>query len=124
MKTINLTQHPASYEQIMAGVIDLPEVERIELQKLLTFDNIPDATEINERATAIAELVENKADEIVCAMIGGAPYLMAPLEKALRSVGFYPVYAFSVRESMEQTAPDGSVKKVNIFRHTGFVFAV
>jgi hypothetical protein len=54
-------------------------------------------------------------------MIGGAPYLMAPLERSLRSVGVYPVYAFSVRESVEQTAPDGTVRKTNVFRHAGFV---
>jgi len=42
---------------------------------------------------------------------------------ALRDQGIEPVYAFSVRESIEQTQPDGSVRKVNVFRHAGFVDA-
>jgi hypothetical protein len=54
-------------------------------------------------------------------MIGGAPYLMAPLEVALRAHGITPLYAFSVRESVEQTQPDGSVRKIAVFRHGGFV---
>ena len=34
-------------------------------------------------------------------MIGGAPYLMASLERALDAVMIQPVYSFSVRESVE-----------------------
>jgi hypothetical protein len=54
-------------------------------------------------------------------MLGGAPYLMGALEKAVRECGFTPVYAFSQRESEEITQPDGSVRKVQVFRHCGFV---
>jgi hypothetical protein len=124
MKILNLTQHPATPEQIQAGVIDLPEEERQSLQRLLTFDTLPGVTKICVRAVSIAAMAEGKAGEYVCAMIGGAPYLMAPLERALRNVGVYPVYAFSVRESIEQIAPDGSVLKTNKFCHVGFVPAV
>ena len=31
--------------------------------------------------------------------------------------------AFSVRESVEETQPDGSVIKRNVFKHAGFVVA-
>ena len=48
---------------------------------------------------------------------------MPPLEKALRGLGIRPLYAFSVRESVEETLPDGSVRKVAVFRHKGFVEA-
>lgn len=58
------------------------------------------------------------------AMIGGAPFLMAPLEGALRTRGVIPLYAFSVRESVEEALPDGSVRKTQVFRHAGFVPAV
>ena len=54
-------------------------------------------------------------------MIGGAPWLMSSIENALRDHRITPIYAFSVRESAEQVQPDGSVRKVNIFRHAGFV---
>lgn len=55
------------------------------------------------------------------AMIGGATYLMEALAKALRDCGIRPLYAFSTRVSVEQAMPDGSVRKVNEFRHLGFV---
>ena len=45
---------------------------------------------------------------------------MAPLEEALRYRGILPLYAFSRRESREETDPDGSVRKVAVFRHLGF----
>lgn len=47
--------------------------------------------------------------------------MMRALEDALANVGVQPVYAFSVRESVEQTQPDGSVRKINVFRHSGWV---
>jgi hypothetical protein len=120
MKVLNLTQHQATPDQIMAGVVDLPESDRNILKRMLTFDTLPTAAEIVDRANAIAAMAEGH----VCAMIGGAPYLMSPLERSLRSVGVYPVYAFSTRESVEETAPDGSVRKINVFRHAGFISAV
>ena len=54
-------------------------------------------------------------------MIGGAPWLMGTLETKLREYGIQPMYAFSRRESVEQKQPDGSVRKVNVFRHAGWV---
>jgi hypothetical protein len=56
-------------------------------------------------------------------MIGGAPFLMAGLEKALRCTGLRAIYAFSRRESVEAVQEDGSVRKVAVFRHLGFVGA-
>ena len=47
--------------------------------------------------------------------------MMAPLEDALRRVGIVPLYAFSIRESLDQIQPDGSVRKTAVFRHQGFV---
>ena len=41
--------------------------------------------------------------------------------QAAQALGVPAVYAFSVRESVEQPQPDGSVRKVNVFRHVGFV---
>jgi hypothetical protein len=57
-------------------------------------------------------------------MIGGALWLMGPLTRKLKEERYLPVYAFSVRESEEEILPDGSVKKVNIFKHKGFVPAL
>ena len=58
------------------------------------------------------------------AMIGGAPYLMAELEKELWRLGIEPVYAFSRRESVESTDAEGNVTKTAIFKHIGFVSAI
>ncbi len=121
---LNLTQHKATNEQVQAGVVDLPEDLREVLIDLLTFNSLPSEEEIDYRAEKIVALVNVYMDRNVAfyqAMIGGAPYLMAPLELALQLNHIDPLYAFSVRESIEETQLDGTVKKVNIFRHAGFV---
>ena len=147
---INLTQHSATPEQIAEGVVDLPAELRTKLAELLTFDTIPEPYDVGMRAQdiaslaitwldnqphpedygrdgdALAEAMIGGAPYLMCAleyeaMIGGAPYLMCALEYALLNHAIEPVYAFSQRESIEQTQPDGSVRKTNIFRHAGFV---
>ena len=122
---LNLTQHPATPEQREAGVSDLPDELRKQLVGLLTFDLLPSTEEIEDRAESIALLADSLLPEEgnPAAMIGGAPYLMAPLEVALRNQRIRPLYAFSVRESAEQVLPDGTVRKTSIFRHAGFIAA-
>lgn len=142
MATMNLTQHAATADQIAAGVFDLPAASRADLQTLLTFGDLPDEQEIRARAERIAGMAvlhasaEDRADDdgllpegdaggfALRAMIGGALWLMAPLAAALREHGIQPVFAFSVRETEEQKQADGSVRKVAVFRHAGFVPAV
>ena len=129
---LNLTQHPATPEQVAAGVVDLEGKNLKRLKELLTFDSIEVAVKQRfDRAKQIADLVsriklgdEDSLHEdgtAIHVMIGGAPYLMAPLENVLMKDNRVPVYAFSVRESVEQIQSDGSVVKSNIFRHGGFV---
>ncbi len=116
---INLTQHAATPEQVAAGVAEpTPEVKAA-IVAALTFADLPVAGEIAERATALALIAAQSGAK--SAMIGGAPYLMGALERVLRSYGVAPCYAFSRRESVEETLPDGSVRKVAVFRHAGFV---
>jgi len=122
VRILNLTRHPATPEQKAAGVVDFSEEGRRQFSRLLTFDELPSSDEIWQRALLIASSA--KRDDPEAAMIGGAPFLMAPLEKALRMVGITPLYAFSRREAVEETLPDGSVKKTQVFRHLGFVEAV
>ena len=134
---LNLTQHAATAEQIAAGVHPMHETDSGQqpfdrLRELLTFEDLPTPVEVIERAKEIALLADDSAyiqsggnadPYITGAMIGGAPFLMEPLAHALRNRGFVPVYAFSRRESEEVVQPDGSVKKVAVFRHLGFVGA-
>ena len=136
-RILNLTQHDPTPEQIEAGVTcgDITDAQELELRKLLNFETLPTPTEVRQRAQQIAAyaaktttLVDYGGDSGLCvneplrfAMIGGAPFLMAPLEDALRRVGITPLYAFSTRESVEQVQADGSVRKTAVFRHQGFV---
>jgi hypothetical protein len=122
IRILNLTQHAATAEQLAAGVIDPSDEAQAELQTLLTFFDLPSPETIRDRAEQIAEVAA--AVRIKRAMIGGAPWLMAPLAAALRQRGVEPLFAFSVRETEEQTQPDGSVRKIAVFRHAGFVPAV
>lgn len=117
---LNLTQHAATPEQAATGVIAASFADR--LPSLLTFVGLPSPTEITQRAEVIASLAAD--DGVSQAMIGGAPFFMAPLEKALRAVGITPLYAFSERASVDSVQPDGSIRKTAEFRHLGFVPAV
>ena len=121
-KILNLTQHSPSAEQIEAGVFDPPTAIKEEVRNLLTFVDLPSGSEIGERASHLAALAAEQGAK--AAMIGGAPYLMGPLETALKVRGITPLYAFTVRESKEEVLPDGSTRKVAVFRHLGFVEAV
>lgn len=124
---INLTQHVATPEQVAAGVVDLSPEKRKELAKLLTFDSLPFKGEVEARAKAIAAFAVQALTELglrrvgAPAMIGGAPFLMVHLHHHLAEKRVKPLYAFSVRESVEETLPDGSVRKTAVFKHGGFV---
>ena len=136
---INLTQYETTTEQYYAGVLALHTTYPLcdqhqpidRLRELLTFEDIPSRAEIECRAGEVAELadysayiIQNGGSEYVTrAMIGGAPFLMEPLAQALRSVGFTPVFAFSLGEGEEVAQKDGAVKKVGMSRHLGFVEA-
>lgn len=129
---VNLTQHSSTPEQ---GCLELPEADKNQLKELLTFTSLPTKAEIAKRAMSIAylasdflleetlELEQEEGEYSLSAMIGGAPYLMGPLEEALKNLGVCPIYAFSERVSEEVIQPDGSVRKVNVFKHLGFVEA-
>lgn len=115
----NLTQHQATPDQVAAEVTDLPADDRAQLQSLITFHEIPSKEELVQRAKAVADLAVKAGN--ATAMIGGAPYFMSVLEDALCEAGVKPVYAFSTRESQDVVQADGSIRKVTVFRHAGFV---
>jgi hypothetical protein len=113
-KILNLTQHEASEDQKKAGVVDLPEADRNILKGLLTFDSIPSRDCLVVRAAAVALIAKNEG--VASCMIGGAPFFMGHLEKALKNQEIAAVYAFSKRVAVEENG----VKK-SIFVHEGFV---
>ena len=118
MAILNFTQHAATAEQVAAGVIDLMQHDQAALKSMLNFVGLPTADEIYERAYAIAALAENLFAETV--MVGGAPFLMPVLQKALQMRGITVLYAFSERVSIEKIV-NGVVVKTNEFKHIGFI---
>ena len=135
---INLTQHSMTEEQYKYNNEDLLEIKFKPyngtsvgspdyIKRLLNFDTIPSKKEIIGRAIALAAYAsgllnqaKNNGDRLY-ALIGGAPYLMAPLEEALKQEGITPLYAFSQRESVETVNADGTVVKTAVFKHKGYI---
>jgi hypothetical protein len=129
---VNLTQHKATEEQKKEGVVDLPENYRSQLVKLLTVDELPTKPDLIERARKIRGLFFEYVKSLdwkdvdidrIGVMIGGAPFLMCPLEEAFGSESIPVFYAFSKRESIEETMDDGSVVKKSVFKHAGLIRA-
>lgn len=126
---LNMTQHRATPEQVQAGVEDMGLLHAW-LCELLTFEDLPSSEELESRVDSLVDLalhsIEHKAVHgITCfqVMIGGAPFLMAPLQKALAWKWIEVLYAFSKRESVETVCEDGSIRKTSVFKHAGFVRA-
>lgn len=114
---LNLTQHNITPEQIAAGVVEPADKDYV--RRLLTFYTLPSTSEIEYRAHQLAEYAESNGAQH--ALIGGAPFLMRPLEEALAEKCIDAWYAFSQRECIEEPQADGSVVKRNVFRHAGFI---
>lgn len=118
----NLTQHAPTPEQAAAGVLQSTK----EVQDLLTFKSLPSREEIWTRADALVGMVKAAGFGFPSGtqvMVGGAPYLMAPLVEALKNEGFKPVFSFTERVSVEKDNGDGTVTKTNVFKHVGWVEA-
>lgn len=119
MQIYNLTQHELTEEQKKDGIIELPEALRGRVRELLTFESLPTGAEVAERAQQLAELAAGEGAEGV--MLGGVPFLMEPLQKALRQHGIRTFFAFSQRRSTEVRTPEGIVEKRCQFCYEGLV---
>lgn len=138
---VNLTQHALTAEQYTHNNEELtvvtykPYAKEVQndIVEFLTFNKIPTKEEILKRADLLAIIASNtirQAEDLSeipatrkYALIGGAPYLMGPLEKALKDKGIQPLYAFSQRESVETVSDDFSVVKTTVFKHKGYIEA-
>ena len=116
---LNLTQHTATADQLKAGVVEPSATDKQAIQSLLTFDSLPSKAERLACAKKLAEIAASQGAQM--AMVGGAPWFMRDLEDALMERGIQPAYAFSSRVSEEHHLPGGTVKKVQVFKHEGFV---
>lgn len=113
-QVLNLTQHNSTPEQ---GCVE--PVNKEAVKAALTFDSIPNSVEMYDRAVFLAGVC--KEVNASKAMIGGAPFFMSTLERVLIANGIQPLYAFSERVSEEKINADGTVTKINVFKHVGFV---
>ena len=120
MTILNLTQHKVSAGQKHDGVFE--PANKSMIKELLTFTSIPSKGDLHRRAKALANVVAQFENHQGKVMIGGAPYLMPYLEDALIDIGCTPVYAFSIRDSVEEEV-DGKTLKRTTFTHLGFVEA-
>ena len=125
MKLLNLTQHKATPEQLEAGVVDLPPDLQVKLKELLDFKELPGQQEIYLRAETIRTMYEefgkDSGETLIGTMIGGAPFFMKALHETLEDHGIPVKYSFSARVSEEKTLENGTVEKVSVFKHLGFV---
>lgn len=116
----NLTQHPATPDQSNDGVLDPVGGLKEKIQQLLTFEEIPESwKELEDRAEKLAQIALDSGCKRV--MLGGAPFFMSRLEKALIRKELRPVYSFSRREVTETMTFDGVVEKKALFKHIGWV---
>ena len=121
MSIINLTQHPATEEQMDEGVKEPKLPLKNKIEDLLNFGENPPIEETVSRSKKLAEIASTFGAKK--AMIGGAPFLMPSLTLALQERGIKPVCAFSKRESTEKEI-NGEVVKTSKFKHLGFVDAL
>lgn len=119
MAILNLTQHIATNDQILDGVIE-PNDKAL-VKGLITFETIPTAQEMRERVKQLIAIA--KEHGVTEVMVGGAGYFIPFLERGLIQAGLIPLHSFNVRNSVDKHHADGSVETVMIFKHAGFVKA-
>lgn len=110
---LNITNHVATPDQIVDGVREPSNKE--EIQRLITFNDIPSVDELKDVASKVADIVQKEGYQQV--MTGGAPYLDRFLREELDRRGIDSYYAYSKQEIIKND--DGSSTK--IFKHQGFV---
>lgn len=91
-RIINLTEQPATWQQLSEDVVDLSEAERARVQKLVTFNHLPQENLLAARAADLAQIAVQAG--ATHALIAGAPYLMHHLVDALKAEGVQPLFAF------------------------------
>ena len=126
MINLNLTQHNATADQLVSGIIDLPADFQTALKGLLTFPTQYTRADLEYRALQIHELIRDfcgTSEEVLeGVMIGGMPSFMPVLESVLISKGIKVGYACTERQSVDKEV-DGKVVKTAIFVHAGMYWA-
>ncbi len=69
MRILNMTQHQATPEQIRAGLVQPVKDDCERIQRLITFDDIPDMSTLRAVARDFAQLAEEAHEEITNALL-------------------------------------------------------
>ena len=147
MAIINATQHNATPEQVAEGICNMTEGRQEQLKAALTLPAHYTHAMLVEAATTVVKLVHSENNAIGWAeavadgetypgddsfqnylyrrrpvMVGGLPALMPILQQMLQKDGWEVCFSQSDRVSVDTPQPDGSVKKVSVFKHTGLYY--
>jgi len=121
-KICNFTRHPPTMDHFREGVYNPPDTVWLEVRQLLEFNSLECAQiEKSSRSRRLAEIALECVGNGGTVMIGGPPFFMSYLERALKDVGVDFVYSFPYCISIEETLAEGIVKKIAINKHEGFV---
>ena len=129
---LNLTQHAFSAEQLeefKLADVEVIDLDTAHIRAQISFETMPSREEIIQRARDLARWTWDQVEALeakgtvdvsrpIYAMIGGAPFFMGSLEKALGACDMAPCYAFSKRVVREDPATG---QKTSVFKHEGFV---
>jgi hypothetical protein len=116
----NTLMNPAIEEEMEARAVAITHLIWPEIQREIAMRSASISAEIEKGKTIVAwNLMRH--EPLLHAMIGGFPFLMRFLEKALNQIGVRPLYATSTRIAKEVVNPDGTVTKTSEFKHIGFL---
>jgi hypothetical protein len=121
MIVYNFTMHEATQEQASQGVINLHGSDLVKLKAHLLFQPTYTNQDLLDAMLGLGEMMKARDPDLsgeVSFMVGGLPNLMCALTQ-LAPI-YQLVFADSERKSVDHHMPDGTVKKVAVFKHLGF----
>ena len=123
MKILNLTKNNATFEQIQDGCFEVADKKFVdEIHKLLSFYDLPNKQEMNERAKRLVNLaIEHDAK---CVMLDNSipSFFISILENELKQNGIKPLHSFMKHVSTERTIKNGSVISQKIIvKHSAWI---
>ena len=124
MNILNLTQHAATEDQKVAGVIDLQGDLKAALVAAITFPAVYSHDELVSRAKRVVGICKDSQIDAGHVMIGGMPSFMPVLQQVLQAAGYHVGYACTDRVSVDVPDGNGGVCKTSVFKHVGMYWAV
>ena len=124
MNILNLTQHAATDDQQVAGVVDLHGDLKAALVAAITFPAVYSHDELVSRAKRVVGICKDSQIDASHVMIGGMPSFMPILQSVLQAADYHVGFACTDRVSVDVPDGNGGVKKTSVFKHVGMYWAV